>query len=297
MNSTTTPPADQQQAAVTGYQWFCCAGLFVLTLGLLQRKFGAWGLFPGTVGLVVLMLRWHSGPILFLASLTWLILADSLGQDPLSLAAWARDVVLRQLLPLGNYFEPASPGFWSGGGRARPNQGMPLADLLLSAGTLGYLAGYYRVLSMIHHVLPIDPRKRQPADSVKPYALIRRPPVLHQRRLAPKSLQAEFLLLATALPLLSLLAQFGWNWLSRQSPAVDLRPTEWHAVLLVWGLGFGFVVVSGCLSCLARQRQTVQGAEQLLQDVVWNETRREQRLVASWLAWARRRRQQRKDRS
>jgi len=42
-----------------------------------------------------------------------------------------------------------------------PTEGMVFADLVLVIGTLGFCAGHYRIQSILQHIFPIDPRKKQ----------------------------------------------------------------------------------------------------------------------------------------
>jgi hypothetical protein len=65
----------------------------------------------------------------------------------------------------------------------------------------------------------------------------------------------------------------------------------WRCRLLVWFLSAGLVLVSGVFGYLAWGRLSAAEALLYLQDTTWAETRREQRLLQSWLAWARRRRE------
>jgi len=49
------------------------------------------------------------------------------------------------------------------------------------------------------------------------------------------------------------------------------------------------LLASSILNYLARRQMTRAEAELMLQDILWRETRREQRRIGRWLAWSRNR--------
>jgi hypothetical protein len=153
-----------------------------------------------------------------------------------------------------------------------------IEDLLQAAAVLAYIAGQYRLLGLTRNLLPSRPR-------VKP---------MPARRLV--SMREIVLLIMTVL-LYATLAQLITEFLPDSWYELGLAPRAWRMIVLAWTVGIGAVVVGGLLGHLARQRMSPTEATLILQDVLWQQTRGEQRLAGRWLAWARLRFQRRKEMS
>jgi hypothetical protein len=273
--STVPGPAPPADNGVRNYQFFCFCALVALGLILLQRGLGRWCLFPVGVGLVPVLFRWRLGPLLLLAALAGtLVLTGSHGTVTLP---------------------------W------RPPRSSPINDLLLSAAVLAYVAGHYRLQGLAHFIFPRDPR-RLPAAPAK------RGLVVPAQRSPGLATPAEFVLLLLSLPVWAGIALFCSPWLipppdePRLFEADGRPPLEfmeqavllaqfflngvWRSRLLVWFLGAGLLLAWGLLGYLAWGRLSAAEALLYLQDTTWAQTRREQRLLHSWLVWARRRRKE-----
>jgi hypothetical protein len=118
----------------------------------------------------------------------------------------------------------------------------------------------------------------------------------------------EYTLLLIPLPLCAGLAEVCLALLPTRPVVLDLPlhwwqatarlpAAWWGALILVWMLSLGWLVVSSLLNYWGQRRMTPEEATVLLQDTLWHETRREQRRLNRWLAWARLRRAGRKERS
>jgi hypothetical protein len=272
--STTAEPAPPPDTGVRNYQFFCFCALCALGLILLQRGLGRWSLFPVGVGLVPVIFRWRLGPLLLLAAL--------------AATLFMTGVHVPGYLP------------W------RPPRSSPISDLMLSAAVLAYVAGHYRLQGLAHFIFPRDPR-RLPAAPAK------RGLVVPAQRSPGLATPAELILLLLSLPVWAGVALFCSPWLIPPLDEPRLFEVEgpmpgefmdqtvvlaqfflngvWRCRLLVWCLGAGLILVSGLLGYLAWGRMSAAEATLFLQDVAWGETRREQRLLHSWLTWARRRRE------
>jgi hypothetical protein len=68
----------------------------------------------------------------------------------------------------------------------------------------------------------------------------------------------------------------------------DLDVGAWRFVSLVWLLGVGTIVLVSFAGTLRIYRMTVDEARMIGQDILWTEMRGEQRSIARWLAWSRR---------
>jgi hypothetical protein len=109
-------------------------------------------------------------------------------------------------------------------------------------------------------------------------------------------LPAEIGWVVLALPIWAFFAQLGWRLLPRELP-VRLADTGlpiglWHGIVLTWIIGVGLLVTAGLLAHAGRRRMSRQQALLIMQDVLWQETGREQRRINSGLARARGRRRE-----
>ena len=93
-----------------------------------------------------------------------------------------------------------------------------------------------------------------------------------------------------ALPIYAFVAQVLGRLLRLRVDALELSPELWQALVLLWGLGVGVLVVAGVLGYIGRQQMTRREGRLWLQDLFWQETRRDLRRLSRWLAWARLRR-------
>lgn len=99
-----------------------------------------------------------------------------------------------------------------------------------------------------------------------------------------------------SLPAWALLAQFCWHRLpSGTGYNPGFPPQVWRAMLLTWIVGLGLFVAAALLGYWNRRKMTADEAALFLQDTLWQETRRSQRVVNRWLTWARVRQGRRKD--
>jgi hypothetical protein len=261
--ASTKRPTELSEPAVLMYQLVCVVGLTLVLLPGMARGIGLLDVLLAVVGLAGVLLGWRSAPLLVLLLTAFAQLAQP-------------------------YLWGMRPGM---GGRLRafdPN------DLLLCCGVLAYVAAHYRLQGLRSHLLPPDPR-RQPGEP--PRSLWRRlwPPLVRRPRASRLATAAELAIFVLTLPLWAMLAEGVWTWLSRQGPLLGLPLTASRFILLTWALALGGLIVNALFT--AWRRRTMSGTEAagLLQDVLWWETRGEQRRLGRWLAWDRRRRQRRKE--
>jgi hypothetical protein len=290
------PSADGQ--GERHYFFICLAALLVLQLVLLARPLPRWtlsvrtflpllGLWPALLGGAGLMLRWRLAPVLVLLALAVLLF--------LAPSRSARD---------------------------------PVQGMLLGAAVLTFVVASYRLQSLRHFVFPRDPRQRALAG--KPRAASGRkqeergvpaPAALPDRRRPGRLVSLEELsfLLVTVMLWVGV-APFCYPFVESEPPPAGYETRWWERignqglqsmasgleglVELIWQfrggfwlLGGGVLVASLLLNHLLFRRQSPEEAALFLQDMVWKETRREQRRLNRWLAWARLRQEKRKERS
>jgi hypothetical protein len=233
------------------------AALGVILLVQIEQQAGLSSLLLVMVGLLGVLSRLRAAPIVVL-----LILA---GQQLLRQAALVR------------YDTRGYAAAWS----------PEVTDIVLCGAVLAYVLAHYRLQSLVYSVVPVDPRRREGPPRWHFWRFQRLPRVVLERR-SPRSVsRVEVGLLVMSLPAAPLLAQLLWAGLARPREMLGLPPRLWRSLLVTWALGFGLFVVAAALRHLRHRRMTLHEAALLLQDLVWHETRREQRRLNRWLAWKR----------
>jgi len=287
MSQHPAPPPDQHPG-VSGYVLICIGALALMAVALVLRRADAWALFPVLVGGLALILRWRAGPLMVLLAVVLLLWSWWLGTDPGWLGLTAVNWVRRWLLS----------GWWAYirlPRRGLPSrQVLPLSDWLLAVSLVSYAAGQYRLQGLLERVFPPDPRTKRQAAAVDPGP--GKPAATPPRR-APESVTTrEFVVLLLALPACCGVASLFWVWLRRQETDLPMADSAWQGLLILWLLGGGVLAAAGLLRYLTLRHWTRTEAAMYLQDVLWKETRREQRRLNRWLAWAWLRRQRREAR-
>lgn len=152
---------------------------------------------------------------------------------------------------------------------------------MLTAGVLLYLTAAYRAQSMRVQVLPEAPRLEPeflPKDGPPPLAETRPP--------APPEELVGYVL---CLPLCVLAGQAIWILLLERAPPDDLPAGFGRIAVVVWFTLVGGLTLRFLTAFWRRRGDSPETARLYLQEQVWHEARRDHRRVASWLAWARRR--------
>jgi hypothetical protein len=147
-----------------------------------------------------------------------------------------------------------------------------IPELIAAGGVLAYVIGHYRL--QVIHLHAFAEGKKEPGSDEPP------------RRRHPRWVtSAELGQALIALPTAAILAQIVW-FLLMGMHAQFRWGLVWPFIVVVWILGMVFAVVGGAFSWRRRQQMTVEEATLFLQDQLWQDTRRDQRRVARWLAWA-----------
>lgn len=163
--------------------------------------------------------------------------------------------------------------------------GLRAEDVFLCLAVLGYLIAHYRWQGLVHNILPLDRRRREQPGRW-PYRTGR---VLPQRRPAEQINRKEISLLVLGLPAWALLAQALWSWLRNPPDLQGLQPGPARLVIVAWFIVVGTLLARAVLVYWQRRQDSPQIAALVLQDILWKETRREQRRHNRWLAWRRNR--------
>jgi hypothetical protein len=194
---------------------------------------------------------------------------------------------------------PRSRGnYWPGWSRF---QTPTLMDVLLCFAVLAYVVGHYRLLSLMRHIFPPDPRRARPEGNawdgrskekkqIACSTLKRSPDLVNGREMA---------LLGFALPIWVGLAVSIWARVMGRAILGELPlgfpSAMWRALQIVWA-SLAVLAAAGTVAAYLRWR-TATPEESLLylQDQLWRQTRREQGSLNRWLTWARLRAQWKKE--
>jgi hypothetical protein len=252
------PASDpRDDAAGRNYLIICMAGLVVIFFVLMRHGLGSWSLMPVLVGLLGLTLRWRMAPVMLLLVLTSMLFVQDEMNEGMRLGRFGR-------------FQFRT---------------FHLTDWFLCAAVLAYCAAHYRLQGLTDHLLPLDRRRR---ETPAPAGLFARwfPRLQTVRRPGLLVSAWEVSGLLMAVPVWAFLAQLVWKLLPGSLREYELPSETWQAIILAWLLGVLLLVAAGFLSYLRWTQMTAREAELFLQEVVWKETRREQRRVSTWLTWA-----------
>ena len=249
---TANEATSDSRSGIRQYQMLCLLALGVIFLADLQDGVLLLSLLVLLVGFFGVLSRLRLGPILLLV----LVAAEQLARQ----FAWRR-LQLPYVAPL---------------------QRIALNDLVLAMGVLGFVLAHYRMQGLMLNIVPRDPRLR-----VGPGRWFRRPKVLTHRRPGGLVTPVEIGWFILCLPLWVLVAQLLWAWLGLPRVIVGLAPGPVRIILAAWVVGVGILLTTALLNLWRRRQSHPEVAALFLQDVLWKETRREQRRLNRWLAWSR----------
>ncbi|MBI3409766.1 MAG: hypothetical protein HY040_15605 [Planctomycetes bacterium] len=163
------------------------------------------------------------------------------------------------------------------------NLQLQIHELALCAAVFGYVVGHYRLQSIWHNLWPVDPRHpegpRRRFDPRQQQSPVREPRPSQQ--ITPLEL-ARFVV---SLPVWILLGTLIWGVLNQRWELFGLPQPLVRIVILVICLGVVSFGVRMGLGFWRHRRRDHAAARLFLQDVLWNETRGEQRRLNRWLAW------------
>lgn len=250
-----------REPGVQMYLLLCVAALAAITLlhvsVLLPRPWGWLGVLVPLVGALALALRLPSGPILLLATYAFTeIVATYHERGGLR---WT----FRSGYPFGRWFFEA---------QELPRWFLDPIHLLLGFAFLAYALGHYRLLGLTQNIFPVDPRRRRQTRTRRPAALA-----------TVEELAAALI----TMPLCVAAAELCWYWLVGRWLLLGLPATFSRFLVLAWAVLAVTLVGAAALGWWRSQHQSPERAKMFLQDVVWRQTRGEQRRINRWLAWAR----------
>jgi hypothetical protein len=156
--------------------------------------------------------------------------------------------------------------------------GFRVPDFLLCAAVMAYVLAHYR-LTLI----------RAPFPPERPHAKPNPPPTVQREQ--PEDAffisSRETGLLLLSLPLWAGLAQVVWPLLPRTVGNPGLIGPVWRVVAFLWLVGGIGLIMASAFDYAYRRRMSKEEATLYLQDLLWRETRGEQRRINRWFAWGR----------
>jgi hypothetical protein len=252
-------PAGPASTGVRAYVVLCLVALGGVWITQVEQGAGLGGVLVLLIGLVGLATRAQSAPLLYLL-------------------VFAAQQALQFLT------QPYFRGFMRRGG--------DVSEVFVSGLVLAYVIGHYRLQGLLQSVVPLDPRRRAGPPRWHLWRFRWLPRLVPQRRSPRGVAVTELPLLLLTLPATALAAQALWRELLPHDGPLGLSPGQGRLLVLAWCLALGLLIVAAFLRQWQRRRMTPDEATLLLQDVLWNETRREQRRINRWLAWSRLRKRQ-----
>jgi hypothetical protein len=164
---------------------------------------------------------------------------------------------------------------WTGAGFAFRRVPSEITNLGLGLAVVAYTLAQYRLLGLTVAVLPPDPLR--PKD---------KPPPRPAEAAPPREAALAVMVAAGA----ALAGVFVWEVTDIVPPPWGILRESWRVGLVVWVMTALLVGLFSVLGYLGWRRQSRDEAALVLQDTLWAETRREQRRIQRWAAWARARR-------
>jgi hypothetical protein len=155
--------------------------------------------------------------------------------------------------------------------------------VILSASVLAYLIAQYRVLSLVHQSMPVDPAPRRKGQSAP--ATPRRPLSLIAEGEPIAALALGLGAVAIGLAAWSLLSWYERS--QRLSGNWGITRPFARSMLVLWSIGTVAVVAGVFFRYVSMRRMGRQQARMVLQNMFWTETRREQERIHRWRRWAR----------
>lgn len=161
--------------------------------------------------------------------------------------------------------------------------------LLLCVTLLVYLFAQFRVYSLLSASIPPGRRQRLPGQT-GPRRPIRRPGRHVRDEEFPSLFGAAFGFLIVGFVVAIILFSVGLEDDPFGGPSRRSRDAEWDRfVTVVWILGIGGVILGTIWGYIGRRQANPSQARRFLEDIAWQETRREQSRIQRWRVWFRNR--------
>ncbi len=248
MNLARALAPERFQRGALAYMMICLSSLLFLYQLMEENGAGDWSFLPALIGSAGVFLRWNMAPL-------WLI-----GSMVLTFLAERNSFLLQSTATLR------------------------LGDMLLCATVLAYTMAHFR-LTLIHTPFPTE---QAPSRSRRS-----RPQQVDESDIQRDQPEAMFIparelgFLLLSLPVWTGLSHVAWLILPQRAGNPGVAVPVWRLWWLLWLVGGIAFVVAAVLDYWYRRTMAVEEATLYLQDMLWRETRGEQRRINRWFAWAR----------
>ena len=179
-------------------------------------------------------------------------------------------IVVFAVMAAGQLFDQHQQNEFFGPDHLGSYRSLDITNILLCVATLTYLIGHYRLHGLRFGVLPYDTRQES---------------VAAQARGETTLSAVELASLMIPIPLCALLADFTVVLLRQPWTVIGYLPREKQLLTVGWAVLLALFVAAHGFRYWRRLQMDRATALLLLQDVVWNETRGEQRRLNRWIAW------------
>ena len=159
---------------------------------------------------------------------------------------------------------------------------LDVADVLICVAAMTYFIAHYRLNGLWFGVLP-DASRRPSAGSTGNVAKPAPPIARSEESLSP----GELLALVFTIPAFALLAQFALLLLAQRFSLLEMGSGLRQLVVVAWTFLLTMFLAAQAFRYWRRLQMDRVSAMLMLQDLLWHETRGEQRRISRWIAWKR----------
>jgi hypothetical protein len=247
--STERPAGDPQSNATETYGFVCGTALVLIGVVLIRRGLFPIALFPVGAGFLGLFFYWRIAPLLVIGiTASCLIRADR------------------------------SDGAFQAGHQIQSGAVIEMQTWLLCSALLAYVLAHYRLQCLTSSMFPSErrPRKGPPGKSL-----------LEKPRDGKSVSMGEVGMLVIALPFVTFTALILLRMLPTNSEKFGFSRAVWPTVVLIWIVALVAILVHAVLSYIGLRNLTLAEARTFLQDLQWQELRRDLRRINRWRLWSR----------
>jgi hypothetical protein len=233
----------------------------------------------------IVLIQWQHSSLLPQVSLSVNVLIGLIGVLGILYRARLSPMLVLLAMAAPHWIEQyyANPNFNADAVRVRF---LDVADVLMCIAALTYFIGHYRLQGLWFGVLPADTRVPGAAGGEK---------ISPPRVRSEESLSAtELVTLVFTVPAFALFADFACLLLKQTWTVLELPPRWKQFLAVAWMLLLLMFLAAHAFRYWRRSQMDRMSAMLMLQDILWNETRGEQRRIHRWMAWRKLKERQKK---
>ncbi|CAN5375467.1 hypothetical protein BH10PLA2_BH10PLA2_20100 [soil metagenome] len=243
------PVASPQSNATETYGFVCGTALVLIGVVLIRRGLFPTALFPVGAGFLGLFFYWRIAPVLVIGiTASCLIRAD---RGELAFQA---------------------------GHQIQSGAVVEMQTWILCSALLAYVLAHYRLQCLTSSIFPSERRSRKAAPGKT---------LLEKPRDGKSVSMGEVGMLVIALPFVTFAALLLLRVLPTNHERFEFSRTTWPTLVLLWILALFTILIHAVLSYIGLRNLTLAEARTFLQDLQWQELRRDLRRINRWRLWAR----------